>query len=279
MGVRMQGPRPEALRHRSAAPGGPGPGYTPALPEPPHPLLTDRKRPTGSRRHIHTRPLQQRHTRADVRTGGVWPLLGVARAACVSAAAGHAGRVCVCVCARAHASGGRGDGHRREGVSRWICLGPPGFVILCGGRPSPNAPHTRCPAGVLSPIRERLFPKSTRYFPSTMALAIGMFITPNWTIPRVIGGIVDWYWRQRNRESHAQYCIIVASGLVLGVCLRRRRWDGCRHATTSSAACSSTFSLPFALALALLFSLSPPLFHLRLQTMWHCIDTSSFRCA
>ena len=66
------------------------------------------------------------------------------------------------------------------------------------------------------PIVESFFPKTVQYLPSGIAAAIAMYVTPNWTIARVIGSFIDWIWFRRNAGSHRSYLIIVASGFVLG---------------------------------------------------------------
>jgi uncharacterized oligopeptide transporter (OPT) family protein len=55
-----------------------------------------------------------------------------------------------------------------------------------------------------------------RYCPSPTAVAIGMYVTPNWTIPRVIGAVVAEMWRRWHEQSHRTSMVMVATGLVLG---------------------------------------------------------------
>eukprot|EP01044_Picomonas_judraskeda_P018218 COSAG03_NODE_3569_length_1944_cov_10.711698_2_plen_147_part_00 len=57
-------------------------------------------------------------------------------------------------------------------------------------------------------VRERL--------PSGIAVAIGMYVTPNWTIPRVIGGFTNYAWRKIAPAHATRYMIVLASGFVLG---------------------------------------------------------------
>ena len=52
--------------------------------------------------------------------------------------------------------------------------------------------------------------------PSGVALAIGMYVTPNWTLPRVVGGLVNWVWKKAAPRHASRYMIILASGFVLG---------------------------------------------------------------
>ena len=52
--------------------------------------------------------------------------------------------------------------------------------------------------------------------PSGIALAIGMYVTPNWTIPRVIGGLTHGLWHWLAPAHARRYMVILASGFVLG---------------------------------------------------------------
>lgn len=44
----------------------------------------------------------------------------------------------------------------------------------------------------------------------------GMYVTPNWTIARVVGSVLQWAWQRKSRGSHDRLMIVVASGFVLG---------------------------------------------------------------
>lgn len=52
--------------------------------------------------------------------------------------------------------------------------------------------------------------------PSGVAFAVGMYISPRWTIPRVVGSMGEQLWRWYAPESHVRLMLVVASGLVLG---------------------------------------------------------------
>ena len=52
--------------------------------------------------------------------------------------------------------------------------------------------------------------------PSGTAAGVGMYLTPNWTIPRVIGGLAQALWARWAPAHHKEYMIVVASGFVLG---------------------------------------------------------------
>jgi uncharacterized oligopeptide transporter (OPT) family protein len=68
----------------------------------------------------------------------------------------------------------------------------------------------------LLPLLHLLFPKIEKFLPSGIAFAIGMYVTPNWTLPRVVGALVALIWEKRARDTYGKYMIVVASGFVLG---------------------------------------------------------------
>ncbi|RYG45577.1 hypothetical protein EON67_10445, partial [archaeon] len=43
-----------------------------------------------------------------------------------------------------------------------------------------------------------------------------MYVTPNWTLTRVLGAGVATVWRMRRPTSYKEYMIMMATGLVLG---------------------------------------------------------------
>jgi OPT family oligopeptide transporter len=54
------------------------------------------------------------------------------------------------------------------------------------------------------------------WLPNPTAIAIGMYLTPDWTIPRVIGSVTHKIWQHYWPDTHSDYMIVVASGFVLG---------------------------------------------------------------
>lgn len=53
------------------------------------------------------------------------------------------------------------------------------------------------------------------WVPGGIAVAVGMFNVPSFTLARTIGGLLNWYWRiYRGREDTP--VIVLASGLILG---------------------------------------------------------------
>ncbi|KKA28668.1 hypothetical protein TD95_004756 [Thielaviopsis punctulata] len=53
------------------------------------------------------------------------------------------------------------------------------------------------------------------FIPGGIAVAIGMYNVPSFTLARAIGGILSWYWINVRRQSSAPL-IILASGFILG---------------------------------------------------------------
>ena len=54
-----------------------------------------------------------------------------------------------------------------------------------------------------------------KYIPGGIAFAVGIYITPSYTIPRAIGGVLSLYYVQyRGKENTS--VVVIASGLVLG---------------------------------------------------------------
>ena len=52
--------------------------------------------------------------------------------------------------------------------------------------------------------------------PSGIGIAVGMYVNPRFTVPRVIGSLAEQAWLRGNCKSHKRLMVIVASGLVLG---------------------------------------------------------------
>jgi hypothetical protein len=61
--------------------------------------------------------------------------------------------------------------------------------------------------------------------PSGVGFAVGIYLTANWTLPRVIGSIADQLWLLLSPGSHAAFMMVTASGLVLG--------EGCASVVTA----------------------------------------------
>jgi OPT family oligopeptide transporter len=53
------------------------------------------------------------------------------------------------------------------------------------------------------------------YIPGGIAVAVGMYNTPSFTLARTIGGLMAWYWTQWKQREETPM-IILASGLILG---------------------------------------------------------------
>ncbi|KZF25227.1 oligopeptide transporter-like protein [Xylona heveae TC161] len=54
-----------------------------------------------------------------------------------------------------------------------------------------------------------------KFIPGGIAVAVGMYNVPSFTLARTIGGLLQWYWRSVKRHDGAPV-VIIASGLILG---------------------------------------------------------------
>lgn len=78
--------------------------------------------------------------------------------------------------------------------------------------------------GVISLLKNTL-PRSSKYhkymvyLPNGVAVGIGIYNTPNFSIARFMGGLAAYIWIHRNKNCHADdkvKLVIISSGLVLG---------------------------------------------------------------
>ena len=53
------------------------------------------------------------------------------------------------------------------------------------------------------------------YVPGGIAVAVGMYNVPSFTLARTVGGLMNWYW-QTYRQREETPVIVLASGLILG---------------------------------------------------------------
>ncbi|CZR52060.1 related to permeases-unknown function [Phialocephala subalpina] len=53
------------------------------------------------------------------------------------------------------------------------------------------------------------------YIPGGIAVAVGMYNVPSFTLARAIGGFVNWYWKSYRRREETPI-VVLASGLILG---------------------------------------------------------------
>ena len=65
-------------------------------------------------------------------------------------------------------------------------------------------------------IKSKVGKALLRSLPSGIGFAVGMYVAPKWTIPRVIGSLIEQGWLWWRPNSHAGLMVVVASGLVLG---------------------------------------------------------------
>jgi OPT family oligopeptide transporter len=89
--------------------------------------------------------------------------------------------------------------------------------LMNGGKLAPNVIPFCVVFGVISAILPILSHKyKTKWIPSGVAMAIGMYVTPNWTLARVLGSVGELLWHKYDPQSHSSLMIVVASGFVLG---------------------------------------------------------------
>eukprot|EP00633_Aureoumbra_lagunensis_P000572 CAMPEP_0197295470 /NCGR_PEP_ID=MMETSP0890-20130614/35615_1 /TAXON_ID=44058 ORGANISM="Aureoumbra lagunensis, Strain CCMP1510" /NCGR_SAMPLE_ID=MMETSP0890 /ASSEMBLY_ACC=CAM_ASM_000533 /LENGTH=550 /DNA_ID=CAMNT_0042771481 /DNA_START=159 /DNA_END=1811 /DNA_ORIENTATION=+ len=81
--------------------------------------------------------------------------------------------------------------------------------------------------GAFFSIAKHMFPTSS-ILPSPVALAIGLYLPPRFSLPRIIAALAAHAWSKLAPESHAAYMVVLASGLVLG--------EGLASVCTASAA-------------------------------------------
>lgn len=62
----------------------------------------------------------------------------------------------------------------------------------------------------------RLASLGLAFLPSGISFAVGMYVAPKWTIPRVLGSAAEQVWNCVHPASHRHLMVVVASGLVLG---------------------------------------------------------------
>ena len=71
--------------------------------------------------------------------------------------------------------------------------------------------------GFVLPVLEALGPPPiAQLLPSGMSVGVAMYLTPDFTIPRVFGAIAERCWRHNAPPSHRRHMLVVASGFVLG---------------------------------------------------------------
>jgi uncharacterized oligopeptide transporter (OPT) family protein len=65
-------------------------------------------------------------------------------------------------------------------------------------------------------LRRRLVQAGEVLLPSGIGVAVGLYVSPKWTLPRVVGSLTEQLWLCCGARSHKRLMVIVASGLVLG---------------------------------------------------------------
>ncbi|KAF2403747.1 oligopeptide transporter-like protein [Trichodelitschia bisporula] len=57
--------------------------------------------------------------------------------------------------------------------------------------------------------------KFLNFVPGGIAVAVGMYNTPSFTLARAVGGVLSWYWTRGKGRSETKL-VVLASGLILG---------------------------------------------------------------
>lgn len=71
--------------------------------------------------------------------------------------------------------------------------------------------------GIALPLLEEFGPPAlVAWLPSGISVGIGMYVTADWTIPRLAGAVGEMAWRRLNPAAHKEHMLMVASGFVLG---------------------------------------------------------------
>eukprot|EP00967_Tisochrysis_lutea_P116339 scaffold187257_cov35-Tisochrysis_lutea.AAC.1 len=71
--------------------------------------------------------------------------------------------------------------------------------------------------GIVLPLLEELGPPTlVAWLPSGVSIGIGMYVTADWTIPRLVGAMGEMMWRRTDPDGHREHMLMVASGFVLG---------------------------------------------------------------
>lgn len=71
--------------------------------------------------------------------------------------------------------------------------------------------------GVALSLLEATLPHAlSQLLPQGMSVGVGMYLTPDFTVPRVLGALLELAWRRCYPDSHKHLMLVVASGLVLG---------------------------------------------------------------
>lgn len=58
--------------------------------------------------------------------------------------------------------------------------------------------------------------KGNPWIPSGIAVAVGMYNTPSFTLARAVGGGLQWWWNRKFGSEGQTMLVVLASGLILG---------------------------------------------------------------
>lgn len=98
-----------------------------------------------------------------------------------------------------------------------------GFLLAAANQIVLDVPHNSILRGYLESMGDpratsalRWMDRMRPFLPSGVGFAVGMYVAPRWTLPRVIGSVAEVLWARRSPDTHRQLMLVVASGLVLG---------------------------------------------------------------
>lgn len=58
--------------------------------------------------------------------------------------------------------------------------------------------------------------RALEILPSGVGFAVGMYISPKFTLPRVLGTLIEQIWLASCPHNYQSFMVVTASGLVLG---------------------------------------------------------------
>jgi len=70
--------------------------------------------------------------------------------------------------------------------------------------------------GLLPLLEESMSPALAAWLPSGMSIGVGMYLTADFVLPRLVGALLELGWRRYAPTSYNRHMLVVASGFVLG---------------------------------------------------------------
>ncbi|CAG8908215.1 unnamed protein product [Penicillium egyptiacum] len=75
-------------------------------------------------------------------------------------------------------------------------------------------------------------PRWRSWIPGGIAVAVGIFNEPSFTLARAIGGIIAWWWSRKNSESRTNQQVANGNATIMGSSIETELQDGQRSSTT-----------------------------------------------